>query len=147
MKGIRVRCSNGKLYTSIRDAANAAGVNEWTMSYKMVSAGGFIDKDGNEYTRVDPANFKNNYPDTGKTAKHRGFHKRKVEEHQEKLYLPDIDGSPRKQPDYPEPIVRLVVDEPLDFEINGGSDNFTMTIKGLSAKRLAKVIVTLTKDE
>lgn len=137
MKGIRVRCSNGKLYTSIRDAANAAGVNEWTMSYKMVSAGGFVDKDGNEYTRVDPANFKNNYPDTGKTAKHRGYHKRKVEDRQERLCLPDN----------PEPTVRLVVDEPLDFEINGGSDNFTMTIKGLSAKRLAKVIVTLTKDE
>lgn len=130
---VRVRCSNGKEYSSIRSAAIDAEADNWTMSYKMATAGGFIDKNGNEYTRIDPANFSREYPNTGKTLKHRGPHgKRAIRENrQPELGLPD-------------PV--RVVEEPLDFDIIGGNDEFTMTIKGMSAKRLAKVIILLTKE-
>ena len=139
MKGIRVRCSDGKIYDSIRDAAEAAGVNEWTMSYKMVSAGGYIDEQGNEYTRVDPANFKNEYPNTGKTKRCEGSHTKRTPVETSDLDLPNTQGEFH----FAEPVKN--VEEPLSFDINGGDDCFMLTIHGLTAERLAKVIVLLTK--
>lgn len=138
MKHVRVRCSNGKIYQSIIEAAKAAGVQHWTMGCKMVSAGGFIDKDGNEYTRMDPANFKNQYPNTGKTLKHsRSFHTRSVSQPS----LPIVDFEPMRE------ISIKNTEEPVNFDIVGSCDDFTMTIKGLSAQRLAKLIVLITKED
>ena len=65
---IKVYCPNlDKTFDSITDAAKYAQADTWTMSKKMETSGGFVDKNGNEYKRLKPMNTKNNYPDTGKT--------------------------------------------------------------------------------
>lgn len=139
-KKIEVRCSNGRVYSSIREAAKAANVNEWTMGQKMGVAGSFIDREGNEYFRSRPAQFKNKYKNTGKSMMHECHKSRRSVSLTLPLgdpELPKIDGT----------IHELVaVKEPLNFDIIGGGDDFTMTIKGLSAQRLAKVIVLLTNE-
>lgn len=53
--------TTGKTYRTITNAAKAIGVNAWTMSVKMTSAGRFVDKEGNVYKRVKPMNSKNTY--------------------------------------------------------------------------------------
>ena len=135
-RGIEVRCSNGKIYKSISAAASAVGVNMWTFSQKMGVSGKFIDSEGNEYVRSVPARFKDKYKNTGSTML-KGYPKRRVVK--EKIQeLPfekrSIDSG------------CVIVNNPLNFEINGSIDDFTMTIRGMSAKKLAEVIVLLTKE-
>ena len=76
---VKVLCkTTGITYNTIEEAAKVAGADSWTMSKKMTTAGGFIDKNGNEYVRLSPMVSKNTYEDTGKKLKsHRGFHTRK----------------------------------------------------------------------
>lgn len=65
---VKVLCkTTGITYDSIREAALVAGVDDWTMSKKMESAGSFIDKNNNEYVRLKPMKTKNIYENTGKT--------------------------------------------------------------------------------
>jgi len=68
--GCKVYCQQkDKTYKSISDAAKDAGVDDWTMSKKMEFAGGFIDKNGNEYKRIVPMNTNNVYSTKGKTVR------------------------------------------------------------------------------
>lgn len=67
---IRVYCKNlSKWFKSISAAASFAGVDGWSMSKKMETAGSFIDNKGNEYIREKPMRTKNRYQNTGKTLK------------------------------------------------------------------------------
>lgn len=56
-----------KYFKSISKAAKYAGVDDWTMSKKMETAGEFIDKDNIRYIRLNPMNTKNQYENTGST--------------------------------------------------------------------------------
>lgn len=143
-RNIEVRCSNGKIYKTIRAAAKAAGVNEWTFGQKLGVCGNFIDREGNEYIRTRPANFKDKYKNTGNRLL-RPHSKPRVVVKEESQELPL--GNPNLVPDFIIKAPTVTVNDPLDFDISGGSDNFTMTIKNMSAQRLAKVIVLLTKGE
>ena len=68
--GCKVYCKQkDKTYKSISDAAKDAGVDDWTMSKKMEFAGGFIDKNGNEYKRTVPMNTNKVYSTKGKTVR------------------------------------------------------------------------------
>ena len=61
-----------------RGRSRVAGADSWTMSKKMTTAGGFIDKNGNEYVRFSPMVSKNTYENTGKKlTKTRSFSTRK----------------------------------------------------------------------
>lgn len=77
-KAVKVLCvTTGVTYDRLGDAAKVAGVDSWTMSKKMETSGGYIDKNGNEYVRLSPMVSKNVYKDTGKTLKAiRGFNPR-----------------------------------------------------------------------
>lgn len=67
---VKVLCvTTGVTYDRLGDAAKVAGADEWTMSKKMETSGGYIDKNGNEYVRLSPMVSKNVYKDTGKTLK------------------------------------------------------------------------------
>lgn len=67
---VKVLCkTTGITYNTIEDAARFAGADSWTMSKKMTAAGGFIDKNGNEYVRLSPMISKNSYENTGKKLK------------------------------------------------------------------------------
>ena len=69
-KAVKVLCvTTGVTYDRLGDAAKIAGADEWTMSKKMETSGGYIDKNGNEYVRLSPMVSKNVYKDTGKTLK------------------------------------------------------------------------------
>ena len=69
-KAVKVLCvTTGVTYDRLGDAAKVAGADEWTMSKKMETSGGYIDKNGNEYVRLSPMVSKNVYKDTGKTLK------------------------------------------------------------------------------
>lgn len=69
-KTVKVLCvTTGVTYNKLGDAAKVAGADEWTMSKKMETSGGYIDKNGNEYVRLTPMVSKNVYKDTGKTLK------------------------------------------------------------------------------
>ena len=125
--GVQVNRSDGATYNSIKEAACAAGVNNWTMSVKMATAGKFVDNHGLEYTRLDGADYTDKYSNTGVCLCH-----------------PRSYASRTKS----EPItVMKMVEPPVDFSITGGGDKFTMTIENISAKRLAKLIVLITKEE
>ena len=56
-----------KRFSTINAAARFAGVNNWTMSVKMETAGQFVDKKGNVYKRLKPMQTKNCYANTGDT--------------------------------------------------------------------------------
>lgn len=129
MVKVQVNRSDGATYNSIKEAALAAGVNNWTMSVKMATAGKFVGDDGLEYTRSDGADYTDKYANTGSCLQHvRSYAPRAVRE------------------DKPITVMKMV-EPPIDFSINGSGDNFTMTIEKISAKRLAKLIVLITKDE
>lgn len=67
---IRVYCKTlSKWFKSISAAAKFAGVDGWSMSKKMETAGSFIDDIGREYIREKPMRTKNKYENTGKTLK------------------------------------------------------------------------------
>lgn len=67
---VKVYCKTlSKWFKSIRSAAKFAGVDDWSMSKKMETAGSFIDNNGNEYIREKPMKTKNQYENTGKTLK------------------------------------------------------------------------------
>lgn len=69
-KSVKVLCvTTGVTYNKLGDAAKVAGADEWTMSKKMETSGGYIDANGNEYRRLTPMVSKNMYKDTGKTLK------------------------------------------------------------------------------
>lgn len=69
-KTVKVLCvTTGVTYNKLGDAAKAAGADQWTMSKKMETSGGYIDANGNEYRRLTPMVSKNMYKDTGKTLK------------------------------------------------------------------------------
>ncbi len=78
-KPVKVLCvTTGVVYNKLGDAAKVAGADAWTMSKKMETAGGYIDKNGDEYIRLTPMVTKNDYKNTGKTLKAiRGFAERK----------------------------------------------------------------------
>lgn len=59
----------GKTFKTIRQAANFAKVDGWTMSKKMETAGQFKDKEGNIYKRLRAMRSKNVYANTGDTLK------------------------------------------------------------------------------
>lgn len=66
----KVMCkTTGVIYPTITQAAMAAGCDDWTMSKKMEAAGGFVDKNNNEYIRLTPMKSKNTYIDDGKYIK------------------------------------------------------------------------------
>lgn len=64
-----LQINTGKIFNTISEASRYAGVDSWTMSVKMETAGSFIDKNGNEYKRLSPMITKNKYVNTGKTIK------------------------------------------------------------------------------
>lgn len=64
-----LQVNTGKIFKTIKEASEYAGVDSWTMSVKMEVAGSFIDKNGNEYKRLSPMITKNKYVNTGKTLK------------------------------------------------------------------------------
>ena len=64
-----LQVNTGKIFKTIKEASEYAGVDSWTMSVKMETAGSFIDKNGNEYKRLSPMITKNKYVNTGKTLK------------------------------------------------------------------------------
>ncbi len=69
-KTVKVLCvTTGVTYDKLGDAAKVAGADQWTMSKKMETSGGYIDANGNEYRRLTPMVSKNMYKDTGKTLK------------------------------------------------------------------------------
>jgi len=68
-KACKVICSDGTVYNSIEQASKAAGVSGWTMGVKMETAGSFVDKNGNSYTRERPMETKNVYRNTGNYMK------------------------------------------------------------------------------
>lgn len=69
-EGTPVYCkTTDKTFNSIKEAAKFANADNWTMSKKMKTSGGFVDKNGNEYVRLKPMDTKNTYNDTGKTVK------------------------------------------------------------------------------
>ena len=69
-KAVKVLCvTTGVTYNKLGDAAKVAGEDQWTMSKKMETSGGYIDKNGNEYVRLSPMVSKNTYKNTGKTLK------------------------------------------------------------------------------
>ena len=127
MVKVQVNRSDGATYNSIKEAACAAGVNNWTMSVKMATAGKFVGEDGLEYTRLDGADYSDKYSDTGARLCHT------------RSYAPRTNGEPIT--------VMKMVEPPVDFSINGSGDKFTMTIENISAKRLAKLIVLITKED
>ena len=66
----KVLCkTTGVVYPTITEAAKFAGCDDWTMSKKMEAAGGFIDKNNNEYVRLTPMDTKNSYRNDGKSVK------------------------------------------------------------------------------
>jgi hypothetical protein len=68
-------------FSTIAAAAKFAQTNKWTMGVKMDTAGGFIDKYGNEYVRERPMETKNKYKNRGKKIKFEiKKHKRKPNE-------------------------------------------------------------------
>lgn len=81
-KNCRVYCKNLDIwFSTITAAAKHAGVNSWTMSLKMDTAGSFIDRFGNEYIRERPMETKNKYKNRGKKIKREiKKHKRKPNE-------------------------------------------------------------------
>lgn len=81
-KNCRVYCKNLDIwFSTITAAAKYAGVDGWTMSLKMDTAGSFIDKYGNEYIREHPMSTKNKYANRGKKIKYEvKKHKRKSNE-------------------------------------------------------------------
>ena len=81
-KNCRVYCKNLDIwFSTITAAAKHAGVDGWTMSLKMDTAGSFIDKYGNEYIRERPMATKNRYKSTGVEMHHEvKKHKRKPNE-------------------------------------------------------------------
>ncbi len=129
MVKVQVNRSDGATYDSIKDAALAAGVNNWTMSVKMATAGKFVDKDGLEYTRLDGADYTDKYSNTGVYLSHA------------RSYAPRTNVE-----DKPITVMKMV-EPPVDFSINGSGDKFTMTIENISAKRLAKLIVLITRED
>ena len=69
-KKVCVTCvTTGEVFKSLKDAAQDARVDSWTMSKKMETAGSFISRDGKEYVRERPMVSKNTYKNTGKTLK------------------------------------------------------------------------------
>lgn len=66
-KTVKVVCvTTGVVYDKLGEAAKAANADQWTMSKKMETAGGYIDINGNEYRRLTPMKTKNKYTNTGK---------------------------------------------------------------------------------
>jgi hypothetical protein len=69
-KRVNVTCvTTGEVFKSLKDAAQDAQVDSWTISKKMETAGSFISRDGKEYVRERPMVSKNTYKNTGKTLK------------------------------------------------------------------------------
>ena len=65
-KGCPVYCETlNKTFKSIKEAAQFAKADNWTMSIKMDVAGQFVDKEGNVYKRLKPMDTKNTYRNTG----------------------------------------------------------------------------------
>lgn len=80
--------TTGKRYKTIRQAARAIGVNDWTMSKKMETAGQFKDKLGNIYKRVRPMNTKNIYENTGDMLLKPHTRRKQVDERQVVMEMP-----------------------------------------------------------
>lgn len=65
---VKVKCiTTGETFNSIAEAAQYAGVDDWTMSVKMAGFGYFVDSKGYKYVRETPMKTKNTYV-IGKTA-------------------------------------------------------------------------------
>lgn len=89
-----LQVNTGKIFKTIKEASEYAGVDSWTMSVKMETAGSFIDKNGNEYKRLSPMITKNKYVNTGKTLKTEHIIK-KIEENNDVYFEEKKDTVPQ----------------------------------------------------
>lgn len=89
-----LQVNTGKIFNTISEASKYAGVDSWTMSVKMETAGSFIDRKGNEYKRLSPMITKNKYVNTGKTIKTEHIVK-KIEENNDIYFEEKKDTVPQ----------------------------------------------------
>ena len=82
--------TNGKVFTTITQAAKYAGCNDWTMSVKMTAKGQFVDSLGRVYKRLRPMESKNTYTTCSDKMVKPNYKKKSKKEQKN---LPSIDGS------------------------------------------------------
>jgi hypothetical protein len=133
---INIFCKNlNKWFGSLGEAARFANADAWTMSKKMETAGGFVDKNGNEYIRQEPMKTKNQYKNTGKQVQ-------KVLKRKRKVINKPIQKEEFVYGDLPK-VVRDLIDEKIvemcnqnkrwfeikDFMLKMGCKSVTISIK------------------